>query len=64
MYKIITIDFNGYRSERATTNSKDDAKKIYEGYVVRCLRGFVDIMEVLVETENEIISSFVNWRRA
>ena len=58
MYKVITIDFNGYRTERAT------AKAIYESYILRCLRGFTDIMEVLVETENEIKSSFINWRRA
>ena len=63
MYKVITIDFNGYRTERATTASKDTAKTIYESYVVRCLRGFTDIMEVLVETETEIKSSFINWRR-
>lgn len=64
MYKIITIDFNGYRTERATTNSHTTAKQIYESYIVRCLRGFPDIMEVLVETDTEIVSSFVNWRRA
>ena len=64
MYKVITIDFNGYRTERATTGSKDLAKTIYEGYIVRCLRGFPDIMEILVETDTEVVSNFVNWRRA
>lgn len=63
MYKVITIDFNGYRTERATTNSRITAKQIYESYIVRCLRGFPDIMEVLVETDTEIVSSFANWRR-
>ena len=62
MYKVITIDFNGYRTEQAQTNSKDTAKKIYESYILRCLRGFPD-MEVLIETDTEIKSSFVNWRR-
>ena len=62
-YKVITIDFNGYRTERATTGSKDTAKAIYESYIVRCLKGFADIMKVLVETDTEIVSGFVNWRR-
>lgn len=64
MYKIITTDFNGFRTERATTDSPTTAKQIYESYILRCLRGFPDIMEITIETETEVKSSFVNWRRA
>lgn len=62
MYKLVLIDFNGFR-EVVATGGKDSIKKIYESYIKRCVYGFLDIMEVLIETDTKIISSFVNWRR-
>lgn len=64
MYKLITIDFNGYETNCITSNSKDALKPIYESYIKRCVYGFPDIQEIkIIKNDLETISNFVNWRR-
>lgn len=63
MYKIIIKNFDGKQTTTADSNSFITIKQIYANYINRCLTGFTDISEVHVLKDNDIVSSFINWKR-